>query len=264
MSRVVNGRNWEDVLKLLQNAKPKKGKKMKFEFIPVEEYLKVLDKYVGVTNYTTEYSELQYFKVQSGQDMFTIRCRITILDDDGNVVTFKEGMGGSEFAYSQDNGGRDVNLKNSPVYAQQSAFKTAAKSIGCFDFYGSSDSSDEKPSQNERQTQNAKPAQASSSGGKKVLSVHSVGKMFTVEGREDANGQPTYKLPVKVEGEDVLSEIIFYPNHYDKLADTFNKFIARTSRKGVDFSTSVTQCKEQNGKKQFVFLGFIQNSTKGA
>ncbi len=251
---MVNGKKWQDCLDQLKAAKPKKGKKMKFEYIPIEEYMKLLDNSIGVSNYTVEYTAPQYEKISSGQDFLSVKCRITVLDDEGQAVIFKEGLGASEFAYSSDNGGRDVNLKNAPVYAQQSAFKTAAKDLGCFDFYGTYGDSDGKASDSEKAD---KPKRTQTSPRRQTVTIkaHSSGSYFVAG--TNAQGEKTLKLPVIVDGESGESEIIFYPNNIKDVKDSVNELLI-ASKKGskAPISASVYSCDARDGKNQYVFKAF--------
>ena len=247
--RMVNGKKWSDVLNALNVAKPKKGKKVKFEYIPIEEYVKILDNNVGMSNYTVEFDMPQYVQISSGQDLLTTKCRISVYDDDGTLITFKEGLGASDFAYSADNGGRDVNVKNSPVYAQQSAFKTAAKALGCFDFYGTYGPADSSDSPDEPEAAERRPSR--DAGKSKVITARTDGVFFEIDGRGD---KPTYKLPVRIDGEDAVSELIFYPNNYEKISQKFNQLAAMVTNKSVLIKPSVRPCGEREGRKQFVFL----------
>lgn len=250
---IVNGQKWKDCLEQLKAAKPKKDNKMKFEFVPIEEYMKLLDNVIGVSNYTVEYTMPQYGKITSGQDFLYVKCRITVIDDDGNMVIFKEGLGASEFAYSSENNGRDVNLKNSPVYAQQSAFKTAAKDLGCFDFYGT--------------YREGKDSEADSSkGGRQGRAQTSRRKLVTIKARtngayfvagENARGEKTLKLPVVVNGEKNVSELIFYPNNIKDYKDEVNGLLIASKKGSKALSVSVYECDERDGRKQYVFKSFV-------
>ncbi len=247
MKHYVNGRDWNEVLESLKSAVPKKGDVMDFSYIPIKEFIRLLDSNIGVSNYTVEYSDLKYISIKSGQDLLSVKCRLTIIDDEGEHFIFKEGLGGSEYSYSAKNNGRDVTCKNSPIYAQQSAFKSAAKALGCFYLSEYSNEGGNEQS-SDRRSEPSKPRK-----GVDILKVDSCGAFYIVDGSGD---MPTYKLPVKIKGEQCKSELIFYPNNYGKVSQKLNRLIVKVKEGSVYIKPSVRQCKDWNGVKQYVFLGF--------
>ena len=254
---MVNGRQLSDVLaelRVKRQPDPKNNKAGK-PFFSIKEYMQLFDSAVGVCNYNIDYSDYTFSQTSSGQELYSVKCRISILDDDGRVVLYRECYGG--YVMQQEhNTGKDVNLQNSAEFVCNTAFKNAAKKFGVFGKYEDGEGSKDydNRSSNQGTSTDSKPANKEVN----AINVRSCGTFTKVS--ED-NGRPVYTLCAKVVSGDKMEEdtsnIVFYPNQYKNCAELLNKCISACSDgKQHDIRLKVSTAKPRNGVKQYIFKGF--------
>lgn len=129
MARTINGESWETILEELRKYEPKEGSKEGKSFYKIEQYRKRLNEVLGL-NFSTVYSEPNYILLNSGQEIFSLLCTLTIRDDDGNIVCQSSGYGGKPIQYSAT--GLCYTAHLTPSYAQAAALSQACKDIGLF------------------------------------------------------------------------------------------------------------------------------------
>ena len=261
----VNGKSLLEVLTALRAyKKPPHTSNDGFGYFKTAEYIDRFDSAVGIANYNIEYSDFSYRQIATGQELFSVKCIITIIDDDGRAVLRRECYGGYECKYAKATG-RDVNLQNASDFVCSYAFKNAAKRFGIF---GLKTKGGEGAFQNESHAEmpedvkdeKANPNSEKKSDSATFINFYSEGSFEQV--RTD-QGRPVYKLtahellsPKQCKKE--KSQIIFYPNQYSKgkNAETLNKLISICSEKQTVIRIKTKVCGEDNGTTQYVFLGF--------
>ena len=246
----------------------KKGKKREksYPYIPYNVYKERMDSVFGCCGYHTEYSEPQYMQLQNGQEIFSCKCRITLIDENGKALLYKEGDGCREIMLESN--GKCSNLKNLPYFAQQNAFKSACKEFSIFgydcvescddeDYAGDSrggESGNNKAAAHGQSATSMEPAATE----QKVLEFYSEGSFFDVGSRD---GKPILKLAVreKVDSQlrTELSELIFYPNCYKKEESKINRLQADVKVKSVFLRLCVKESGIRDGKRQYVFNSFV-------
>lgn len=253
---MVNGRDLREVLAdLRQYRKPTSKTNDGYGYFKTEEIVGAFDEIVGVSNYNVEYTDHKYTPISTGQELFSVKCIITILDDDGNAVLKRECYGGYVCKYAKSNG-NDVNLQNSLDFVCSYAFKNAAKRFGIFGLKTKTIGDDVAPviEKNVGNVGNDK------SKTDKVMSFVTEGHFET---EREKDGRPVYTISAheivsadKVKSE--LSNIIFYPNQYKNCAETFNKCIARcSSDKPARLKIKIGCLPARDGVSQYVFKGFV-------
>ena len=250
--RLVNGRPFSVAMQeLRQRKEPPHELPNGVKYFKSEEYFDLFDRVIGPVNYSVEYSDFKYTPTQIGtaQELFSVKCCIVILDDDGLPILAKEGYGGYVCRYNnKDN--KDVNLQNAPDFVCSYAFKTAAKKFGAFGFVKGSEEGDSKPAAN------GTPARNTNNRQRNDVLFRTEGALF-VE-KEDEKGT-VYKVNAHVvEGnvaERAVSQIIFYPDKYRKYASIMNILLTECSddcSKRIRINTTLVG--ERNGVKQYVFV----------
>ena len=255
----INGRPFADCLKEIREYKKKsKSKDMgngkSYGYYAIDEYIQRLDDVIGTDHYEVETDDFQKVTVSSGQEMFVVRCRITIIDDEGRRIVSKTAYGGSEIQYAKQGGRTDMG--NLPGNACKDAFKAAAELFGILGYHGY------KEAENRPVSSESKPAPEQKEPKKDVpMNLRSEGKFFEAGVRD---GRTIWKLGARerVNAKQMRSEvyeIIYYPNQYGKDAEKFNAFFARVDRKATDFKAIVQACGTKDGKAQYIFKGFAAN-----
>jgi len=264
---LVNGRELKKILEeLRQYQEPPHKLDSGVRYFSSEEYFEIFDRVVGPANYNVEYSDFKFIPTELGtkQELFSVKCRITIIDDDGHPVLIKEGYGGYVCRYNKQTD-KDVNLQNAPDFVCTYAFKTAAKKFGTFGITtkGASKKSSKEKSNNgnniSTDNTSANDKDTSKENNRKTISFCTDGAFF-IE-RENNDG-PVYKVNAyEVVGDkmrDSVSQIIFYPNKYRKVSDKLNFYIDKCSatvRKRLRIKATYSG-DSKDGCKQYVFLGF--------
>ncbi|WP_026653347.1 Rad52/Rad22 family DNA repair protein [Butyrivibrio proteoclasticus] len=251
MSSTVNGKPLAEVLASLRKVKYPAAKKGKYDYFKIDEYISVFDEIVGIANYLVDYTDFSYSKITTSQEQYTVKCRISILSDDGKVVLYRESYGGYTCQYEK-NTGKDTNLSNSSNFACHAAFKNAAKRFGIFGAYcgGNNENSDvfsKEPDETSR-NQNKKNS---------VINFVTDGKFEVIDTKDD---RPVYKLNAyEIVGDvcrDSISQIIFYPNMYSKDAKKMNGYITKCCNSRTRMRIKVQCVAERNSVKQYVFKSF--------
>ena len=248
----VNGKTLNEVLSSLRTYKePPHTTNDGHKYFKTSEFIGAFDEIVGVANYNVEYTDHQYRQISTGQELFSVKCIITIIDDDGKPVLKRECYGGYVCKYAKANG-NDVNLQNSLDFVCSYAFKNAAKRFGIFGL---------KTTEIEH-SESVASENTSGSGKKSESSVMNFVTSGAFEQIRESDGRPVYKIAAHemVNSEQCrsdVSHIIFYPNQYSKDAEKFNFYISTCSndkQKRLRIKTKVVG--EDNGIIQYVFLGF--------
>ena len=256
--RTVNGIPWEECLKRLRAyKKPSKSKdygKKSYPYHKVDEFLQLFDAVLGTEHYTVEFPAMQYERCASQQDMMVAKCRISVYDDDGDLITFKEGWGAQEFKYSDANSGRDVNFDGQPHSACTDALKNACKFFGAFGYYTeerSEDMASAQPSSGNPAGQAPQKAASSNS----PVDLYTAGSFFE-QGEKD--GRKIWKIAASSQaGAKPDAEIIFYPDQYGKEAEKFNRLYNKAATERVFLRISASKCAPRNGLTQYIFKGYV-------
>ncbi|AOZ97857.1 Rad52/Rad22 family DNA repair protein [Butyrivibrio hungatei] len=250
MSSTVNGKPLTEVLALLREVKYPAAKKDKYNYFRIDEYISVFDEVVGIANYLVDYTDFSYSRITTNQEQYTVKCRISILSDDGEVILYRESYGGYTCQYEK-NTGKDTNLSNSSNFACHAAFKNAAKRFGIFGAYGKIDRSVDAPSKATRDTKDTQNKKNS------ILNFVTEGKFEVVDTKDE---RPVYKLNAyEIVGDvcrDSISQIIFYPNMYSKDAKKMNGYITKCSNSRTKMRIKVQCVAERDSVKQYVFKSF--------
>lgn len=251
----VNGRTLKEVLTDLQRyVEPPHKTRDGYGYFKAAEYITKFDEVVGVAGYNVEYSDYQYQITSAGQECFTVKCIITILDDDSRPVIKREAYGSCECKYSKDTG-KVVNLQNSSDFVCSYAFKNAAKRFGIFGLK----TKDLEGEYTQKQTPKPKQNQTATTDKKELtLNFYTKGSFEQVSERD---GRPVYKLSAyEAVGDgkcrDTISQIIWYPNQYSKVAGKLNEIIATCEKRAMGLRIKVKSCGDDKGINQYVFLGF--------
>ncbi len=245
----INGRTIEEVLRMLRAKKKTSRDKNGKPYFSIGEYFQIFDSTVGVANYNVDYSDYSFTRTESGQELYSVKCRISILDDEGKVVLYRECYGGYVVQHEK-NTGMDVNLQNSAEFVCNTAFKNAAKKFGVFGKYedGTVSSEGDAP---------VKPAADKEPRKDAFINVFSQGAFAKVGERD---GRPVYTLSARLicgdRMEEAVSNIVFYPNWYGKCSDELNRCITACSQKQYRLRLKVSSLNERDGVKQFMFKGF--------
>ncbi len=256
MNKIVNGKNFADVLNELRVKKFAHAEKQNYNYFTIDEFVSAFDNIVGVANYSVEYSDFQYSRITTEQEQYTVKCRITIFSDEGEPLLVRESYGGYACQYEK-NTHKDVNLQNSSEFACHAAFKNAAKRFGIFGEKTDADSS--KNSGGKQSTKNNASKNASNNAGNKnvVMNFVSKGKFVEFDTKDD---RPCYKLdvldyPVEENG-DKVSQIIFYPNQYHKCAEQLTRCIGTCEQRPTRLRLTVQNVGVKNNMTQYVFKKF--------
>ncbi len=251
----ISGRTLSEVIKgIRETKKPKKDKNGK-PYFAIEEYFQRLDKAVGVTNYNIDYSDYGYTRTDSGQELYSVKCRISIIDDESHVVLYRECFGGYEVQH-EHNTGREVNLQNSAEFVCNAAFKNAAKKFGIF---GRFDEDSDVAGSAENAPKATRTPAAPDKGS--VVNFVTAGPFET---HSEKDGRPVYTLSAKrVDGErmeEQASNIIFYPNQYKGYEKELNAYIGGCKEKQYKLRIRASALQDKNGVKQYLFKGFDKAS----
>ena len=253
----VNGKSLREVLnELRQYKKPLHKTRDGYGYFKTEEIISAFDEIVGFANYNVEYTDYKYTSTSAGQEMFSVKCIITIIDDDGKPVLKRECYGTCECKYSKDTS-KVVNLQNSSDFVCSYAFKNAAKRFGVFGLKTGERAGDEPvTAEDNKSSVKAQPDTTAS-----VMNFITSGAFEQVG---DRNGRPVYKISAyevvdASKCREKVSQIIFYPNQYsksEKITKNFNEYLTTCKEKQRRLRINTKQVGEDNGITQYVFLGF--------
>ena len=214
----------------------------------------------GNEHYNIRFHEPAYRVIGSGQEMVTVRCTLTIVDDSGAPVKVVDGFGDKEIAYAKANNRADVGNLTSSTAAL--AFKDACKYLGIFGYRTTAfKKQDKKPAATA--TDKAKTAKPTAKKEKKPEEALNfiVTDNFYQQG--ESKGQPIWKLPVAVMSDGSCGEVVFYHNQTEKIAQRFNELLSFvdtgiSEKKGtITLKLTVTPSGDFNGKAQYVFKNFV-------
>lgn len=253
----VNGRALKEVLDELQKYKnPLHKTHNGYGYFKTDEYVCAFDDIVGVANYNVEYTDYKYQKISTGQELFSVKCSITIFDDEGKPLIKREGYGGYVCKYERDTK-KDVNLQNSPDFVCSYAFKNAAKRFGIFGLKkGIRDTSATNAVGATKSNQKNRDGNVS----KETSVINFYAEDCFVQIRED-DGRPVYKLNAHkiisdTEMEKETSDIIFYPKQYSRNAEVFNKYVSDCGNGKKKQLRIKAMIRESGQKKTYIFMGF--------
>ena len=261
----VNGRPWDECLREIRAYKKKTKQKdagngKSYGYFPIDEYFQRLDEVIGTDHYLVETDDFQKIRMESGQEMMIVRCKISILDDQGRVIVTKSAYGGTEIQYAKATG-RDSGIGNAPGNACKDAFKAAAELFGILGYHGYRTSEGAEKPHRERVSDTPAPVKGEENPEKKDAPVNFVSEGAFFEAGE-RNGRTIWKLAAHERVSDQklkssVSEVIFYPNQYGKDAEKFNTFFSMVARQATPFKATVQACGLREGKSQYIFKGFF-------
>ena len=246
--RTVNGKPLNECLDVLRAYKPKSkereaGGGKKYMYYAFDEYVQRMDESFGNDHYHVEMSDFQLLSIATGQQMPTVKCCITIIDDNGDVVAKKSAYGGSEVTKAKETG-LDYNFGNLPGNAGKDAFKAACEMFGIFGVHLYNKDTKNKEVKKEPEKE-------------KVLTLLSQGPMEEVS---EKDGKKTFKLKCREkvgrQVREALFEVLFYPNQYGSDAQKFNDFYGKVATKSLCFKALLKPCGMKQDIPQFVFKGF--------
>lgn len=256
---MVNGRPFEECVAELKAMRPPQEPKGStgYWYYPIEAFNEAMDAVFGIGHYNLAFSEPIYRAIGSGQEMVTVRCTLTIVDDDGQPVKRVDGFGDKEVFYDKNSHRADVGNLTSSTAAL--AFKDACKYLGIFGYRTNAG--------RQEKAQSGKKKNTSGSAGKEKKPEEALNLIVTDKFYQQGEnkGQPVWKLPIKKNegnkpGE--AGEVVFYHNQTEKVAGRFNEliaFVANGLDKGkgrVTLRLMVTPSGEYNGLPQYVFKDF--------
>lgn len=248
MERTINGRPLKECLDIL--SKPMAKSKLRgtnFSYYKIGDYISRMDEAFGICGYTVESLEpVSCIVTKSGQELFTTRCRVSLIADDGKLICFKDGVGGKEPTYANETG-LDGGIKNLPNNVLGSAFKNACKKFGIF---GETDSDDDEGSPDSTRTNNDTNKPKAKDETYDLLITGDYGNM----GDDTQSGKPKYS--VNACGKEDKNEkyfVIFYPNQYTKVTDKFNRMLAEKPRR---IRIVASQSSIKDGVKSLVFKNY--------
>lgn len=252
MSR-VNGKEYEACIAELQAMRPPQEEKGNtgYWYYPIEAFTEAMDQVFGNEHYNLCYYDPIYRVIASGQEMVTVRCTLTIVDDDGRPVKRVDGFGDKELFYGKGSDRADVGNLTSSTAAL--AFKDACKYLGIFGYRTTAFKKQDKPAARKSEAKKEK-------GAKKEEAINIiVSDMFYQQG--ESHGQPIWKLPMKTKADQVPGEVVFYHNQTAKKAEKFNELFAfvesgLSGSKHLTLKLIATPSGEYNGIQQYVFKDF--------
>ena len=222
------------------------------------EFVSAFDNIVGVANYNVEYTDHSFRQISTGQELFSVKCIITIIDDDGKPVLKRECYGGYVCKYAKQSG-NDVNLQNSLDFVCSYAFKNAAKRFGVFGLKTTAADEDKHKIEERKNGNDA----AKTSKEKKPTCVVEIYAKKPFERKDDNCDRPTYYLHGYTVDENNKSsgqaKIIFYPNLYSKYADELNTHISKCLKPEgwTRMRILVSPCEsDKSNVPTYVFKGF--------
>ncbi len=254
MARTINGESWTTILEELRKFEPKEGEKEgRFKFYKVEQYRSRLIEVLGM-NFSTVYSEPNYIVLNSGQEIISLLCTLTIRDDDGNIVCQSSGYAGRPIQYTQETGlCHTAHL--TPAFAQAAALSQACKDIGVFgdvedDYvpeYGNASGKKEKRDNKEKNTSKEEYI---------TFLLYAPFREHT-----DKTGQTNYYLNAIKEDTGEKVELIFYGNAMKKKENEKN---FSTIRSSVNSLSNGKKCRATLLCKKGSKGGYVVSGFKGA
>lgn len=255
----INGMTVKECCKQLARYKmPQKKLYGKYPYYRISEYRERLDEVLGVDHYYVTYTAPQIFRIDSGQEILCLNCRITVLDDEYKPIFYKEGCGSKELQYTKETGRLD-GISNVAYSASTSAFKNACKNFCMFGDKSNDDMFDEDgslPFSETRQTQgnSSKPSDNKTVTERICFVLTEKPEMM----REDEHTKkPVYKAVAQIAEGDVMHiekcEIVFYPNQYKNHVELINELCSMDKPKKRVFAVSAST--PRNGRMQYIFKG---------
>lgn len=236
-------RNLKETLEVLQNyKKPSKLLMNKYPYYPIEEYRdRFKEACGGVEGYKAEYSALEQFQFPTGQIVYSMKCTLSILDEDGTVLMSKEGYGTHEVAVNDS--GNFINLGTLGRTLMADSFKTAADEYRIFGGKSSANRGAQGGNRTSSASTNANPTTAASTSERFYFKDVPTCK-------KDKNGIDSYTaLGYKVVGngqcEQTPTTLLLYSNNYKNYAKQLNALLSMDPTKGVVFNCTVKPCGTQ-------------------
>ena len=255
MARTVKGISVSEAMERLSvKRSPDKKLMNKYPYYKIETFYERINSVFGVDHYNVEYFDYAHTVVESGQELLSCKCRVTLLDDNYEPFLVKEALGGKEIQYEKETG-RDSGLKNLPANCMHVAFKEVWKSMGIFGLRQDEESS-EPGNHNGSNTSsnNGNNGRQGTLSNKYVL--ENSGCLVFV--REDNNTkQPIYRLPCVDSASKEKVDVIFYPNRYKNYN---GKIAALKNAKETDqflFTIEATKASPRDGVSQLIFTSFV-------
>jgi len=252
----IRGKSLEDIISELSEYKPPTKLLMdKYPYYKIEEYEECLNRIVGAEHYLTDYEEMGTIKIALTDQIFLqMKCRITLIDDEGRPCLYKTGIGSKALEYSSLNN-IFINLNNITYCCQQAAFKSACKGFGMFGIHGEECNEDSK----DQQKYNKEECNYNSKNRKNTLDMKFINNGSMIIMRQNDN-KPVYKLAVhEVVGNQCrqeIREILFYPNQYKNWEKELNSLIQECQAKKAMFAITVSISSRKPGKDVYIFKGF--------
>lgn len=201
---------------------------------------RVVDRFnevLGNEHYNVEFNDFK--PITSGnQIVFSVKCRISIIDDDNNILFYKEGYGATENRQSRDQN-KLVNFDSNVHNATTSAFKNAAKFFSALGEYQYGN--DSKTTVAFDTTNAAINSEQNDSAFKNFITE---GSFF------EANVSNRRGIVWKLKAHEIISdtkckeeacEIVFYPDIYQKKSDTFNKIVVESKKRQLKIKLKVSK-----------------------
>jgi len=233
----------EQAIAELREYKEPSEYKQDYAYYAIEEYVERMDEVFGACGYRALYSELDHVAFPlANQMMLTMKCRIEILGENGNVIHIAEGYGSEEVTQSSE-GTKYYNLTTVAMNCGTYAFKSACKNLGifaCRKVKKTEENNNSNSGNNNSNSRASRRASNASNASKNIVPVtFMVNRPFEVMWKDD-EGRPAYRMVANMLVNEMISrepyEILFYPNQYKKAVGTLNDLIVRSQ--GMDGSKS--------------------------
>lgn len=214
-------------------SKEQKKLNKKYPYYPIEYYFERIDEVCGMEHVNISLLEEGLFALNSGQEAYRVRVKVSLLDDDFKEVIYREATGIQEVQYTDQ--GIYAGLKNISTIAEQKAIKNALHLFGFFGKFDEESSSSKEKEPKKTEVKESKPQKGY------VLKTSSE---MTEERTDKNTGKPVYS----VFAEDLKGltkyKIVFYPNKYLENTEKMNTLIA-SSKQGVGIKIEASECNNE-------------------
>ena len=131
MNTTINGKTIEQVQKEFKmpfDSSLTKENLNGFVYVESSNYRERLDNVIGIFNYDEEYKQVEVVNLSNAYEIAVI-CRLTIKDDNGNVVKIVEASGGSKVIIPKESG-KPQAMKNDLDTACIDAYRRCCVRLG--------------------------------------------------------------------------------------------------------------------------------------
>lgn len=168
--RTINGLNVEEAMaRFREYKKPTERKEDKYPYYDIREYVQRLDAAFGLHYTVTGIAPPQYIRLDNRQEILSAGVRLSVFDDERQLVTYRDGYAGCELLPAKATG-KDSGINNWPRNAETAALKAACCLLGIFGYYG------ETPGTGAERAVTERTAHAGDAGRKKPAAGQAAGQ----------------------------------------------------------------------------------------